>query len=83
MTQPITYSKVPAQEVAKAVEAMEASVATVSDQVVMMACFALAIAIAFPDIENKDLADGIKGASEWLALFIDNLVDPPTKQVMN
>lgn len=83
MNQPITYSKVTVLEVARAVSAMEESVATVSDQVVMMACFALAIGIAHPDIKKDDLANGIRGASEWLALFIDNLVDPTPAARMN
>jgi hypothetical protein len=83
LSQPLTYAKVPGAEVVRAMNAIEVATAMESDQVIMMACFAMAICIANPGIENEALKQGVKGASEWLAMYIDSLDEPTRKDRMN
>lgn len=48
-----------------------------------MACLAIAVIFHCPKITGPQLAAGIKGASEWMALYNDSLENPVTnpKQV--
>lgn len=43
-----------------------------STQHVLLACLFIAFVIQNPDIKREDLAEGIKGASEYIALFLDS-----------
>lgn len=48
---------------------------------VNMACLAISMVIQHPGIKGPELAEGIKGASEWMALYAESLVNPTTGPV--
>ena len=41
-------------------------------QHILLACLFIVFVIQNPDISRDDLAEGVKGASEWVAMFLDS-----------
>lgn len=73
---------VPGSEVEEVVGKIEEAVKGESIHTILMACLSIVIFLQHPDISNEKLRDGVKGASEWIAMFIsgvDEEIDP--KQV--
>lgn len=83
MSQPLTYSKVSGADVIRAMQAIEKALLNETEQVAMMACFAEAICIASPEIDQEDLKEGVKAASEWLAMFLQETNEPEAPARMN
>lgn len=50
---------------------------------VSMACLAIAITCQSNDVEPQVLADGIKGASEWIACYLKSASDNTDKKELN
>lgn len=79
----ITYTKISGKELDRLTAAMEDCLAGEKETHVAVACLALAICIQLPTITPDQLAAGIKGASEWIALYASSIITPPDKTVAN
>lgn len=69
---------------------LETVVATIQDSVmgventkVLMACLAIAISLQVKHLNEDTLVKGIKGASEWIALYANSVDEPVEKKDMN
>ena len=73
------YTKTTGKEIQKIVEAMEPLLKEHSSYNVMMACLALAIITQFSDLTPEQLSAGVKGASEWIAVYVSAISNPEEK----
>lgn len=82
MNENITYTKASGAELERLINAMERVLVGEREQHIVMACLALVISLQVPDITSEQLAKGVKGASEWIALFGSSLnLDSHPEQV--
>lgn len=74
----IVYTKTKWTEVHRVMKRMLAAFEDEDDSTMMMACLAFAIVGQCETYTLEQLKDGIKGASEWIALYASSL-DPNVK----
>lgn len=60
-------------EIQRIVEGMEPFLMQFSRDQVLIACLSIAILIQDPDIAVENLQAGVKGASEWMCLYLSSL----------
>lgn len=75
----ITYTKASGVELERIIGIMEHALINENPSHVTMACLAVAIMLQSPDISAKQLVEGVKGASEWIALFVSSVDQPLEK----
>lgn len=78
----IIYTKTKWSDVHRTMTRIMTAVDGEPDSTVVMACIALAVASQVENYTVEQLRDGIKGASEWIALYASSL-DMKTSQVLN
>jgi hypothetical protein len=76
MSDTLIYTKAPADVIARLVEKMGYSVLGENEGHVQMACVALALSIEIPNLTPEGLQAGVKGATEWIAMFGANYNQP-------
>ena len=81
MNEQIIYSKTTGKEIQDIVEAMEPVLEGKLSANVLMACLALAIIIQCPNLTPEQLSTGVRGASEWIALYASSL--EPSQEKVN
>lgn len=79
----ITYSQANGEELGRLIAAMEKVLIGEKEHHVVMACLALAITIQCPSLSPEQLAKGVKGVSEWIALFASSLDENVPKALVN
>lgn len=83
MTGSITYSTASGSDVGRIVEKIENSLVGEPQDLVRMACLALAIYYSNPNIDSVKIVEGVRGASEWIALFLSDIDSPTEPKDMN
>lgn len=71
----IIYTKTKWSDVHRIMNKLVNAVKDEDDSAVVMACLGLAVSSQMEDYTIEHLKDGIKGASEWIALYASTL-DP-------
>ena len=79
MNEPITYSQATGKDIESIVSAMESCLIGRNSSHITMACLAVALIIQEPNLAPQQLADGIRGASEWIAMYVGSLNESETK----
>lgn len=64
-----TYATVQGKDMSDLIGKMEKVLIGQSQELVLMACLAVALAIEVPGIQGPMLAEGVRGLTEWIALF--------------
>lgn len=72
-------------DIEAALEKMVPPMDGIEPGVVLLAALSLAFILQDPDIEPDDLTVGVKGASEWIALFLTTIHESgeTPKELMN
>lgn len=73
---PITYAHATAAQVSKLCERVFNVLEGENPNQVNIACLTIAMLIQVPEITPENLVEGVKGASEWIALYGDTLRNP-------
>jgi hypothetical protein len=76
MSDTLIYTKARTEDIARLVEKMGLTVLGENEGHVQMACIALALSIEIPGLTPEGLQDGVKGVSEWIAMFGANFNQP-------
>lgn len=71
----IIYTKTKWSDVQRVMETIVNAVEGEEDSAVIMGCLALAVSSQLENYNLQQVKDGIKGASEWIALYASSL-DP-------
>lgn len=66
----IRYTKVSGVDVERIISKIEPHIEGEQRSHIMMACLIVAIGMLKPDITLDKLVEGVKGASEWISLFV-------------
>jgi len=51
------------------------AVADEDPRVILLSVLSIALILQHPDIDPEDLSLGVKGASEWIALYLSTLTE--------
>ena len=79
----IIYTKTKWSDVHRIMDKIMSSVREEDDAAVVMACLALAVSSQIEDYTIEQLKDGIRGSSEWIALYASTLDPSSSTQVLN
>jgi len=79
----IIYTKTKWTDVHRIMNKMMASVEGEDDSAVVMACLALSVSSQCDNYTLDQLKAGIRGASEWIALYASTLDPNSTAQLAN
>ena len=83
MTEPLMYRKSSGATITRLIDKMEKALEDEDEKDIMAACLVLALCIQMPDITQEQLESGVKGVSEWIAMFGAETMSPTTKEKMN
>ena len=67
----IQTAETPVEEIRKLVEIIEPILLEAGREKAITACLATAITLQNPFLTFEDMLDGIKGASDWIVLFLE------------
>lgn len=79
----IKYASTSIEELQKVLVKLDNTLNEENEDVAGMACIAYSILLQAPDIKLEKLIEGVKGASEWLALYCSDYDTPVDKSRMN
>lgn len=72
-------TQVRSSDIQRVVGKIKAAVAEEDEDAILMACLSIALIFQCPDITHEQLAKGVRGCSEWIALYTtspEELIDP-------
>jgi len=78
MPKPLTYTTVKNHEVDLILDKFEQILVGEKLDHVVTACLAVAVASGKPGITAPQLAEGVRGASEWIYAYLDSISAPTT-----
>lgn len=73
MSGTIKYTQVSGIDIKRIIDKIEPVINNEEHSHVMMACLVITIGMLKPDITLDQLIEGVKGASEWISLFVAEL----------
>lgn len=75
MNEIFTYDKATGQEIERILIKIIPAIEGEKRLHVLMTCLTIAVTLGAPNIGVKELQDGVKGASEWIACYIASLAN--------
>lgn len=79
----IEESSATGSEVYEVVARIEPALDGVSRKIAIIACIAIAITAMNPDMTEDEVQAGVKGCSEWIALYVSGIGTKLTKDQLN
>ena len=70
---PIFMSRISGDEFVAAMNKLEAAAEGLTPTQFIIALIGLSLTLQYPDIEPEELQVGIKGASQWIAMYLDSI----------
>lgn len=83
MTGQITYTTASGSDIERIMDKIEDALEGEATSHIMISCLALALIYQYPNISVEQLEEGVRGASEWISMFISDIVTPAKKENMN
>ncbi len=71
------------EEVYEVVAKIEPNLVGVSRKLAIIACIAIAVTAMNPDMTEDEVQEGVKGCSEWIALYASGIGLKLTKEHLN
>ena len=80
MSEAITYTRVTGKRIEEVISDIEPSLRGKDSNEILMACLSIAVMLQGSEaLTLTQLVDGVKGASEWIALYHSSLDQPAEK----